>query len=87
MRMAKGPAAIIAAAVIAPGGALPGLPPPSPAGGSVPVPGFRGDAIEVEATFELGNATTVGVGLDAWLMRYVLSWAPDRLTDIVQTYW
>ena len=29
----------------------------------MPVPGFRGDAIEVEATFELGNATTVGVGL------------------------
>ena len=36
-----------------------------------------------------GNAlplTRYTVGYDALLMRYVLSWVPDRLMDVIQTY-
>ena len=40
----------------------------------------------VDAVCSALPLTRYTVGYDALLMRYVLSWVPDRLMDVIQTY-
>jgi len=43
-------------------------------------------AATVDALCNRVPLTRYTVGVDAWLMRYVLVWLPDRLVDLAQTY-
>ena len=47
---------------------------------------FRFGVLAVDAICNAVPLTRYTVGYDALLMRYVLSWIPDRLMDIIQTY-